>query len=304
MLSGEEVAFVGSKGLMSRPMTVYETLAKENGLSFKKDDDRITVCGPLCAGEYFIDGSVSSQFITGMLLALSTLSGDSRIIINKRLESESYVNMTVDSMAKFGIRVYREGDYSFFMFGGQQYRARDTVVEGDWSGAAFLFALDSISAVGQVSVGGLDEQSLQGDRIFRDLLASLEEGYAEIDISDCPDLGPILFTLAAINHGARFTGTKRLRDKESDRIASMQKELAKFGAELVAEENAATVIKRQLHAPCERLCGHNDHRIVMSLAVISTLLGGEIEGCEAVTKSYPGFFEDLGVLGISSHERG
>ena len=175
-------------------------------------------------------------------------------------------------------------------------------VEGDWSAAAFLFALDSISAGGCVTVNGLDTESLQGDKICKEHLKSLERGCAEIDISDCPDLGPILFTVAAIKQGGRFTGTKRLRDKESDRIASMQQELAKFGAELIAEENAVTVLKRELHAPSERLCGHNDHRIVMSLAVISTLFGGEIDGCEAVAKSYPRFFEDIKALGIQANE--
>ena len=302
MLSGKEIVFVGSKKLLSRPMTIYETLAKEYSLSFKKHEDGISVRGPLGAGEYFIDGSVSSQFITGMLLALSTLSGDSRIIINKRLESEPYVNMTIDAMSKFGIRVYREDDYSFFTFGGQEYRAGEMAIEGDWSAAAFLFALDSISADGCVTVNGLDIESLQGDKICKEHLKSLERGCAEIDISDCPDLGPILFTVAAIKQGGRFTGTKRLRDKESDRIASMQQELAKFGAELIAEENAVTVLERELHSPSERLCGHNDHRIVMSLAVISTLFGGEIDGCEAVAKSYPRFFEDIKALGIQANE--
>ena len=302
MLSGKEVSFIGTRKLLSRPMGVYEKLARKYGLTFKKEDDRITVCGPLVAGEYFIDGGVSSQFITGMLLALSCLGGDSKIIVNRQVESRPYVDLTMSIMREMGVRVHLDTDWSFLIFGGQESRAGDRRVEGDWSAGAFLEALNGLSSSGLVTVNGLDENSVQGDKICREHLAALEQGYTEIDLSDCPDLGPILFTMAAIKGGARFVGTKRLRDKESDRIAAMQTELGKFGAELVVEENAVTVLCRELHAPSERLCGHNDHRIVMSLAVICTLYGGEIEGCEAVSKSYPDFFEDIKVLGIKVYD--
>ena len=296
MLSGNEVRFVGSERLMARSQSIYEGIAKDEGLLFRRDIDSITVKGPLRAGEYFIDGSVSSQFISGMLMALSTLSGDSRIIVNSKIESEPYVDMTVAAMADLGVRVYREDDYSFFMFGGQNYSAKDVEVEGDWSGAAFLEAFNHIG--GNVKICGMNESSLQGDRICKELFSMLDEGCPEIDISNCPDLGPILFTLAAIKNGGKFIGTKRLRDKESDRIEAMRSEMTKFGAELFVEENSVTVIKRELHAPSERLYGHGDQRIVMSLAVLCTALGGEIEGCEAVKKSYPDFFKDIESLGI------
>jgi 3-phosphoshikimate 1-carboxyvinyltransferase len=119
-----------------------------------------------------------------------------------------------------------------------------------------------------------------------------------VDISDCPDLGPILFTLAAANHGARFAGTKRLRIKESDRAAVMAEELSKFGARLEIFDNEVIVHKTELHEPSELLYGHNDHRIVMSLAVLASRYGGEIDGCEAVKKSYPEFFEHIKRLGV------
>ena len=302
MLSGKEVTFIGTKKLLSRPMTVYERLAKDYGLTFKNNDEKITVCGPLYAGEYFIDGGVSSQFITGMLLALSTLDGDSKIIVNRQIESRPYVDLTISIMAKMGVRVYLDTDWSFLIFGGQEYREKTTSVEGDWSNAAFLKALDILSPGGFVSLNGLDEKSIQGDKACREYFTMLDQGYAEIDIGNCPDLGPILFTVAAAKHGAKFIGTRRLRDKESDRIAAMECELSKFGAELVIEENSVTVKKSRLHTPSERLYGHNDHRIVMSLAVLCTLFGGEIEGCEAVSKSYPEFFEDIKTLGIDVYE--
>ena len=274
MLSGNEVVFTGSERLMARPQSVYETISREEGYTFIREKNSITVRGPLRVGEYFIDGNVSSQFITGLLLAFSTMDGDTRIIFNTPIESRPYVDLTISAMAKFGVRVYSDTDWSFLIFSGQEYRGRSLIVEGDWSGAAFIEALKAIG--GDITIDNLDENSLQGDRVCREHFRLLCNGFSEIDISNCPDLGPILFTLAAIKSGGRFTGTRRLRDKESDRIMTMKSELEKFGAKLVVEENAVTVNKCELHAPSERLCGHNDHRIVMSLAVICTLFGGEI----------------------------
>ncbi len=234
-LSGKEITFVGSKRLLERSQSVYEQIAKDYGLTFDKGEDSITVKGPLAAGEYFINGNISSQFITGLLLALSALSGDSRIIVNTDIESEPYVDLTMAAMAEFKVRVYREEQASFFIFGGQEYRGTEKRVEGDWSNAAFLDALNSLG--GRVSLSGLKKRSLQGDRIYPKHFEAINKGFAEIDISDCPDLGPILFTLAAVNSGARFVGTKRLRDKESDRVIAMKDELKKFGAKLIVEEN-------------------------------------------------------------------
>ena len=209
-------------------------------------------------------------------------------------------DLTFSVMAKFGVRVYCDTDWSFLSFGGQEYKPVSLTVEGDWSGAAFIEALNLLG--GDVTIDNLDMASVQGDRICLDYFKQLKNGYAELDISNCPDLGPILFTMAAAHHGAKFVGTRRLRDKESDRISTMKHELQKFGANLIVEDNAVTVRKTELHSPTERLCGHNDHRIVMSLAVLCTLYGGEIEGCEAVNKSYPNFFENIKQLGINVYE--
>ncbi len=300
MLSGNEVIFTGSERLMERPQSIYENIAKEYGLTFIRDNKSITVKGPLTAGEYFIDGSISSQFITGLLLAFSTLSGDSKIIINHVIESRPYVDLTVDAMSKFGVRIYNDTDWSFYIFGGQEYKEKNLSVEGDWSGAAFLEAFNHIG--GAVRIDGLNRESRQGDRICTKLFERLDNGFSEINIEDCPDLAPILFTVAAIKNGGKFYGTKRLKIKESDRAEVMKEELSKFGAELLIEENAVTVLKRELHAPSVRLLGHNDHRIVMSLAVLCSIYGGTIEGCEAVAKSYPEFFEDIKSLGIEFYE--
>ncbi len=136
--------------------------------------------------------------------------------------------------------------------------------------------------------------------MYRRYFEALSGGTPTLDIGDCPDLGPILFALAAAGRGATFTGTRRLRIKESDRVLAMETELRKFGTELVVSEDSVTVIPTAFHAPSEPLCGHNDHRIVMSMAVLSSITGGEIEGAEAIGKSYPDFFEKIGTLGIKA----
>lgn len=300
LLSGEEMILSGSEKLISRPQGVYEEIASDEGFLFKKDIDKITAKGRLRSGEYRIRGDVSSQFITGLIFALSTLNGDSKILLTTKIESKSYVELTRSALSEFGVKVEWDGDSVLQIKGGQKPYARSITVEGDWSGAAFIEALNFLG--GSVAVDGLNENSLQGDRAYREYFASLDGGFCEINIEDCPDLGPILFTIAAVKHGGRFTGTKRLKIKESDRAEAMRAELSKFGASLLIEENSVTVEKRQLHQPRERLFGHNDHRIVMSLAVILTEFGGEIDGCEAVSKSYPGFFEDIKKLGITTYE--
>ena len=297
LLSGNETEFVGAPRLLQRPMKVYEDICLEKGLKFTQTDEKITVKGPLLAGEYSLPGNVSSQFVTGLLFALSTLSKDSRIKITTELESRSYIELTLSAMAEFGVYARWEDDYTLFIKGGQSYKTKGTVfVEGDYSGAAFPDAFNLIG--GEVTVDGLNKDSLQGDRAYREHYKALAAGCPEIDITDCPDLGPILFTMAAALNGAKFVGTKRLKIKESDRAAVIAAELSKFGAHIELLENEAIVERRPLHAPAEPLCGHNDHRIVMSLAVLASLFGGEILGAEAVNKSYPEFFSHIRKLGI------
>ena len=300
LLSGREFTLVGTEKLISRPQNVYEDIAKEKSFLFIRGKDSITLSGKLTPGEYSVPADVSSQFITGLIFALSALNGDSRIILTTKIESKSYIDLTISAMMKFGGSVRWESDSTLLLEGGRKLTARELTVEGDWSGTAFIEALGLMG--GKVCVRGLDESSLQGDRVYREHFAALNEGFCEINIEDCPDLGPILFAVAALKHGGRFIGTRRLKIKESDRALAMKTELEKFGAEIIMEENRLTVKKSELHTPCKRLSGHNDHRIVMSLAVMCSVYGGEIEGCEAVSKSYPAFFIDIEKLGIKTHE--
>lgn len=294
-LSGEETKIYGAPSLLRRPMGVYEKIFSERGLAFSQDGEKIVLNGALSAGEYTLRGDVSSQFITGLLFTLPLLDGDSTIKIIPPFESRSYIDLTLIAMREFGVCAEFTDPFTISVKGGQKYKSCNITTEADYSGAAFL---DAFSALGSsVRVLGLSDSSAQGDRVYRELYPALKLGAPEINIENCPDLGPILFALAAAFNGAYFTGTARLRIKESDRAQTMAEELSKFGAKIEIGENFVRVNKSELHAPTEAILGHNDHRVVMSCAVLLTKFGGVIEGAEAVSKSYPNFFSDIESLG-------
>ena len=296
LLSGKNTLFLGAESLMKRPMNVYEQLCREKGLIYNADGKSIAVKGLLTPGEYEIVGNISSQFISGLIFALPLLDQDSKIKIITPIESKSYIDLTIEALSFFGVEVKWMDEATLYIKGGQKYTPTEVTVEGDYSGAAFIDALSLFGA--DVSVEGLNPNSTQGDKIYKLLFGMLKKGVATIHISNCPDLGPVLFAVAAAKHGGVFTGTKRLKIKESDRSAAMAAELAKFGVSVTEYDDRIVVYPVSFHAPTTTLCGHNDHRIVMALSVLLTLTGGEIEGAEAIAKSYPSFFEDLSKLGI------
>ena len=296
LLSDKPITLTGAERLMQRPLGVYAELCAAKDLRFEQSDNALTVCGPLHGGRYAIPGDVSSQFVSGLLFALPLAKEDSVLTITGKAESLSYIDLTLKALTEFGILLYRMGD-AILIPGGQTYRPRKAAVEGDWSNAAFPEAFNLFG--GNVTVEGLDENTPQGDRVYRALFARLNSGdTAPIDLSDCPDLAPILFAVAAAKNGGVFDGTARLRIKESDRAAAMQAELSKCGIPVTVEDNRVTVHKATLHAPDSVINGHNDHRIVMAMSVLCSLVGGEIAGAEAVAKSYPSFFTDITKLGI------
>ena len=299
-LSGRATTLCGAPSLMRRPMDIYDAICREKSMRFEKSGEEIVVQGPLEAGEYRVPGDVSSQFISGLLFALPLAAGDSRIVLTPPVESRSYINLTLAALREFGVEAAWENETTLFVAGGQSYRACDSAVEGDYSNAAFLDAFNTLG--GEVRVGGLRADSLQGDRVYADYFQALKAGMPTLNIGDCPDLGPILFALAAALNGAKFTGTRRLRIKESDRVAAMAEELAKFGIRLDIEEDAVTISKQELQAPSLDLEGHNDHRIVMSCAVLCSITGGRINGAEAVCKSFPDFFDRVRKLGLEVEE--
>ena len=286
--------FRGKGRLMQRPLEPYFEIFREKGIAFSKNDDTLTVQGCLTPGTYRLPGDVSSQFITGLLFALPGLCGESRIVLSSPLESAGYIDMTLDALRRFGVETAWEGAARIRIPGGQRYLPQDIRVEGDWSNAAFFLALG-------VPVTGLAADSLQGDRVCVEYFRALDQGPAELSLADCPDLGPVLFAYAALHHGGTFTDTRRLRIKESDRGAAMQEELRKFGIRMEVLDNRISV-GSGVRPPQEPLYGHNDHRIVMALAVLCVKIGGTICGAQAVRKSFPDFFRRLRNLGIRAEE--
>lgn len=290
LLSAAETRLIGSGSLMNRPLVVYEKLLAERGLPFKKSGNSLSVKGKLPPGTYTFAGNVSSQFASGLLFALPLLGEDSRIGLIPPVESRPYIDMTLAALRQFGVMADWMSDTEIAVPGGQCYMPQELTVEGDWSNAAFLLAMG-------IPVTGLDEASLQGDRICKEYFAALDKGCPILDLSDCPDLGPVLFAYAAMRNGARFTGTDRLRIKESDRCESMRAELAKFGTKVQIGDNEITV-GSGIRKPDRPLDSHNDHRIAMAMSVLCAETGGVICGAEAVNKSFPDYFEILRSVGI------
>ena len=295
MILGKKITFYGSERLLERPLGVYEDICKDQGIYFEKKCDRLTVYGRLKAGEYSIPGDISSQFITGLLFVLPLLEKDSVLNVTGKFESASYVDLTLSVMRSFGVEISRK-DNVFYIKGGQKYIPQKYTVEGDCSNAAFLEAFNVLG--GKVEIEGINPDTLQGDRVYKTSFNALKNNVKKFDLSDCPDLAPVMFAMAAYMGGAEFTGTARLKIKESDRASAMAEELAKFGIEVSVFENSVTVHKGVLKKPTEALKGHNDHRIVMALSLLCSVTGGTIDGAESVAKSYPDYFEEIEKIGI------
>lgn len=294
LVGGGSARFTGSERLIERGADVYEDVLKS--AEFTKIKNEINIDGKLVGGCYGVRGNISSQYISGLLLALPLLSEPSVLKIIPPVESKNYIDITLAVMSLFGVRVDRISETEFKIEGGQSYKPADAFVEVDWSNSAFYMALNEIG--GSVEVGNLNPDSLQGDKVCTRLFKELDNESPLIDISDCPDLGPILFAVAAAKHGAVFDGTRRLGIKESDRADAMAQELAKFGIKVRVDENSVTVFDGELKKPDEILNGHNDHRIVMALSILLSLTGGTIDGAQAVAKSQPDFFARLQQLGM------
>ena len=291
---GKKVTLKGSMRLFERPLDVYEKLCRENNFIFEKNEISVILCGNLKSGNYKVQGDISSQFITGLIFALIYLGGNSSIEIIPPFESKSYVNLTISALKSFGADIEFTDEYTIAIKNSKMH-SYSGKIEGDYSNAAFLEAFNYIGS--EVEVQNLKDDSLQGDKVYKEYFHKLSKEVPTLDISDCPDLGPVLFALAALKNGAIFTGTDRLKAKESDRGMAMHEELQKLGGGLVFGDNMIKVPKQELKYNGSILSGHNDHRIVMAMSVILSKTGGEISGVEAVRKSYPNFFDDIHKLG-------
>lgn len=290
-LFGPPITLTGSARLMARPMEPYRTLCERQGIRFAQTDTSVTVQGTLCPGRFRLPGDVSSQFVSGLLFALPLLPGDSVVRLHPPVASRGYIDMTMAALRAFGVEISWTDRETIAVPGRQYYAFRPNVtVEGDWSNAAPFLALG-------LDVRGLDAESLQGDRVCTEAFRLLDAGRATIDLTDCPDLAPLLMAYAAMHSGARFTGTHRLRFKESDRGAAMAEELAKFGVDVSVGWDEITV-EGGLRVPTEALEGHGDHRVVMALSVLCARTGGTIRGAQAVDKSFPDFFDKLRLAGV------
>ena len=291
--------FTGRGRLMDRPQKPYFDIFDEKGIFYEQKDGALTVKGELKPGEYRLPGNVSSQFVTGLLYALPLLEGESRIVLTSPLESRGYVDMTLDVLDRFGVRVEVLED-GFLVPGDQVFQARDFTIEADWSQAAFWMAAGLLG--NPVLTVGLSDQSTQGDRVIDEHFASFAWGTwrtVEIDVSDCPDLLPPLAVMAAFHDGAtRLTNAARLRLKESDRLATVTKMLTALGGQ-VEEGPDWLAIPGTRFLKGGTVDGANDHRIVMAAAIAATRCTGPVTilGAEAVNKSYPTFWEEYKRLG-------
>lgn len=295
LLSGKEAFLTGSPTLLSRPLDVYSKLCASQNIEYRHESDGIHVCGVLKPGDYKIPGNVSSQFVSGLLFALPLLGKPSTITISAPIESVPYIELTLQALSRFGVSAQWSGERTISV-GKSRYTSLETTVEGDYSNAAFFEALNILG--GDVTIEGLDPDSKQGDKVYKKMFPLLAAGTPSLHFGDCIDLAPICFALSAALHGGVFNGTRRLAIKESDRANSMAEELRKFGARVTVNEDSVIVLPQAFHAPDGILDSHNDHRIVMSLSVLLTLVGGTIDNAEAVSKSFPGFFDELSSLGI------
>lgn len=319
--SKEPIAFHGQPSLLSRPMGIYADLFLSQGLKFAQSPEQIDLQGPLSSGIFQIPGNISSQFVSGLLLAAPLLKGESAIAVLPPYESKSYVDLTVDMMKRFSVQVQEPSSHGYEVPAGQRYKAQDLTVEGDYSQAAFFAVWAAIS--GKITLLDMNPQSLQGDAVILKQLekagakvewngnnVTIEKGNLQpqiLDLADCPDLGPILCVLAAYTPGqTKLIHAARLRYKECDRIAAMEEELKKWNVNITSDEDSITIEGKESWSAKQPVLmdGHNDHRIVMAMSIFTlcSQSKGEICGAKAITKSYPGFFEDLMKLNVKVSE--
>ena len=312
----KSVHFTGCGRLPSRPIGSLVDTMQENGISFSAKSLPLDIKGTLSCGIYTLPGNISSQYVTGLLIALSVTEGESKIFLTSPLESASYVDMTLSTLKIFGAKtdIIENG---YIIHGTKALTSpKNIVADGDWSNSAFFLACGAIN--GNVTLSGLDINSNQGDKkIFEALqkfnaCIKIEENEitvsksklkaTQINLEDTPDMLPILAVLASYSEGeSKFAGAKRLRLKESDRLVSVTNMINSLGGKATIHDDGISVTGTPLKGGTVN--SENDHRIVMaaSVAGISTQGNVTISGAEAVNKSYPTFFEDFKALGGKFH---
>jgi 3-phosphoshikimate 1-carboxyvinyltransferase len=315
-LCNSPITVQGRGTLLYRPMTMMIEPLRRLGVEVRDGGGclPIEVCGPMRGGEIEVDGSVSSQFLTGLLMALPLAEEDTTILVENAV-SKPYLDMTIDMASKFGVRIQHNDYKEFYVEGSQHYEATDIAIEGDWSAAAMLLVACAIA--GEVTLTNISMLSKQADVAVCDALVRAGAAVTsepnsitvehrdlvafEFDATQCPDLFPALAALAAAAEGESVIyGTHRLEHKESNRAEAIQKEYEKLGIEVRLEGDAMYIRGGEIHAA--EVFSHHDHRIAMSMAVSALRSDGEvlIRESECVAKSYPDFFEVLQSLRVEA----
>ena len=308
-----KVLFKGRGKLFKRPMTPYfENFEKYKIKHSYIDENKILLEGKLKAGIYEIDGNISSQFITGLLFSLPLLEGESKIIINGKLESSNYIDISLDCLSKFGIKIINNSYQEFIIGGNQSYKVGNYRTEADYSQAAFFLVANAIGS--KIRINDLSEDSLQGDKKIIDYISEIDNWNSKdtlvLDGSETPDIIPIL-SLKAVVSGKKIeiVNIKRLRIKESDRLKATVEELSKLNFDLIEKKDSILINSREnfkvnKNEKVVSLSAHSDHRIAMMIAIATTCYDGEIllDNLDCVKKSYPNFWEVFLSLGGKVYE--
>ncbi len=288
---GVDATFLMAGRLPQRPLSpLWEEMERKGCTLSRPTCDTIRCTGRLNPGNYTIDGSVSSQFITGLLFAMALIPGQSQLTVTGKIESKPYIALTQKVMQIFGVNTS-----DFRVCGSYPFQSpSELAVEGDWSNGAFFLAANALGS--KLDILGLDPSSAQGDRAAAGILDKMSS-FITIDAADIPDLVPILAITAGAKCGAVFENIQRLRLKESDRVDSVAQMLEKLGAKVTVEQNKLTVYPAQYHSCTIDTVG--DHRIAMAAAIAATVADGPITvlGAQCVAKSYPSFWEEYSRLG-------
>ena len=314
--------FIGRGNLGKRPLTTYYNIFERQGIeySYEEGNLNLVINGELKPGTFEVEGNVSSQFITGLLFTLPLLKEDSKIVITTEMESKGYIDLTLRAMSDFGVKIINNNYREFIIKGNQKYNIRNYRVEGDYSQAAFFLCADSLG--NDVLCKDLDLNSLQGDKEVIDILERMNVVFnandigvkgttngklssAVIDGSQCPDIIPVLTSVAALTKGTtEIINAGRLRIKECDRLTAVTSELNKLGAKIIEKEDGLVVTGVEKLQGGVEVWSHKDHRIAMTLAIASTRCEEPIviKDYECIAKSYPKFFEDFKTLGGNIHE--
>ena len=308
-----KVLFKGRGKLFKRPMTPYfKNFEKFKIKHSYIDENAILLEGQLKAGIYEIDGNISSQFITGLLFSLPLLDGKSKIIINRKLESSNYIDISLDCLSKFGIKIINNSYQEFVIEGNQSYKVGNYRTEADYSQAAFFLVANAIGS--KIKINDLSEDSLQGDKKIIDYISEIDNWNSKdtlvLDGSETPDIIPILSLKAAVSgKKIEIVNVERLRIKESDRLKATVEELSKLNFDLIEKKdsiliNSREALKANKNEKIVSLSAHSDHRIAMMIAIAATCYDGEIllDNLDCVKKSYPNFWEVFLSLGGKIYE--